>query len=80
MILREQKKTATELMASICSGDFIQSLKILANQEETINKIKEHFSNLVELFEIKSGLIEPIFISLAMHNASMGDWIINEFI
>jgi len=30
--------------------------------------------------EIKSSLIEPIFISIAEHNATMGDWIINEFI
>lgn len=30
--------------------------------------------------EIKAGLIEPIFISIATHNAVMGDWIIQEFI
>jgi hypothetical protein len=78
-ILLEQKKTATELMSQICSGDFSSSLKVIANEEETINKIKEHFSNLVKLVEIKSGLIEPILISIALHNAAMGDWIINEF-
>jgi hypothetical protein len=43
-------------------------------------KIKEHFTSLVELMELKAGLIEPIFISLATHNAAMGDWILQEFI
>jgi len=80
MILRDQKKTATEVMAQICSGDFSQSLKIIANQHDTVAKIKEHFTSLVQLMEIKAGLIEPIFISITMHNAAMGDWIINEFI
>jgi len=80
LILREQKKTATEAMAQICQGDFSQSLKIIANQYETVAKIKEHFTSLVQLMEIKAGLIEPIFISIATHNAQMGDWIINEFI
>jgi len=36
--------------------------------------------NLVGLVEIKAGLIEPIFVSLATHNAVMGDWLIHEFI
>jgi hypothetical protein len=47
---------------------------------ETTNKIKKHFANLVGLVEIKAGLIEPIFVSLATHNAIMGDWLIREFI
>lgn len=80
MILRDLKKTATEAMAQICSGDFSSSLKVIANQHETITKIKEHFVSLVQLMEIKAGLIEPILISIATHNAEMGDWIINQFI
>ena len=46
LILREQKKTATEVMAQICSGEFSADLSIIANQEQTINKIKEHFDML----------------------------------
>ena len=53
---------------------------MIANQAETTNKIKEHFGNLVALVEIKAGLIEPIFVALATHNAVMGDWLIREFI
>jgi len=80
VVLREQKKTATEIMAMICAGDFSHSLQVIANQLETTNKIKEHFPNLVALVEIKTGLIEPIFSALATHNAAMGDWLIREFI
>jgi len=80
VVLREQKKTATEIMAMICAGDFSHSLQVIANQVETTNKIKEHFPNLVALVEIKTGLIEPIFAALATHNAAMGDWLIREFI
>lgn len=46
LILQEQKKTATEVMAQICSGEFSSVLQVIANQEETINKIKEHFDML----------------------------------
>jgi len=53
---------------------------VIANQEETINKIKSQFNLLASLIEIKSELIEPTFISISTHNPEMGDWIINRLL
>ena len=79
-ILREQKKTALEVMSTICSGEFSSALEVIANQPETIEKIKSQFELLASLVGEKSAMIAPTFISIATHNAEMGDWIINKFI
>jgi hypothetical protein len=79
-IQREQKKTAMEVMSLICSGNFSSALKVIANQKETIEKIKSQFDHLATLVELKSVMIEPTFVSISTHNAEMGDWIIRRFI
>ena len=50
---------------------------MIANQTETIAKIKSHFDLLTSLSQ---EMIEPIFVSISTFNAEMGDWIINRFI
>jgi hypothetical protein len=67
-------------MSLICSGEFANVLKIIANQPETIQKIKNQFSLLASLVDDKSSMIEPTLVSIASHNAEMGDWIIQKFI
>ena len=79
-IQREQKKTAMEVMSLICSGNFSSALKVIANQKETIEKIKNQFDHLATLVELKSVMIDPTFVSISTHNAEMGDWIIKRFI
>ena len=76
-ILKEQKKAAISVMTQLCSGDFKQVLQVIANQAETIAKIKSHFELLTSLSQ---EMIEPIFVSISTFNAEMGDWIINRFI
>lgn len=61
----------------ICSGDFSSILKVISNQEKTIDKIKSSFSLLADLLNVKANLIEPTFIAISTHNTEMGDWIIN---
>jgi len=79
-IAKEQKKAALEVMSLICSGDFSSALQIVANQKETIEKIKSQFDLLTSLVELKSSMIEPTLVSISAHNAEMGDWIIKRFI
>lgn len=79
-IKQEQKKTALEVLSIICSGDFSTILKVIANQEQTIDKIKKSFSLLASLVSIKKNLIEPTFIAISTYNIEMGDWIINKFL
>jgi hypothetical protein len=43
-----------EIMSLICSGDFSSALKVIANQKETIEKIKSQFDLLTSLVELKS--------------------------
>jgi len=45
----EQKKTALEVMSLICAGNFSSALKVIANQDETIDKIKSQFDMFVSL-------------------------------
>jgi hypothetical protein len=45
-VLKLQKKSALEIMSIICSGDFASVLKVIANQKETIDKIKDQFDLL----------------------------------
>lgn len=77
---QEQKKTALEILSIICSGDFSSILKVIANQEKTIEKIKKSFNLLASLVNIKANLIEPTFIAISTYNTEMGDWIINQFL
>lgn len=79
-IKQEQKKTALEILSIICSGDFSSILKVIANQEKTIEKIKKSFNLLASLVNIRSNLIEPTFIAISTYNTEMGDWIINQFL
>lgn len=79
-IKQEQKKTALEVLSIICSGDFANILKVIANQEQTIEKMKKSFNLLASLVSIKQNLIEPTFIAISTYNTSMGDWIINQFL
>jgi hypothetical protein len=39
--VKEQKKAALQVMALICSGEFSSVLKVIANQDDTIEKIKQ---------------------------------------
>src|SRR3569833_12697 len=52
-IKQEQKKTALEVLSIICSGDFQQILKVIANQQKTIEKMKKSFNLLLSLVSIK---------------------------
>jgi hypothetical protein len=79
-IIKEQKKTALEVMSLICSSEFSNVLKVVANQEDTIQKIKSQFPLLASMVDDKSSMIEPTFVSIATHNAQMGDWIIQKLI
>lgn len=79
-IKQEQKKTALEVLSIICSGDFSSILKVIANQQQTIEKIKNSFNLLASLVSIKANLIEPTFIAISTYNTEMGDWIINQFL
>jgi hypothetical protein len=79
-IIKEQKKAALTVMSMICSGEFSNVLKVIANQAETIQKIKDQFQLLSSMVDDKQSMIEPTFISIATHNEEMGDWIIQKFI
>ena len=79
-IKQEQKKSALEVLSIICSGDFQQILKVIANQKQTIEKMKKSFSLLASLVSIKKNLIEPTFIAISSYNNEMGDWIISQFL
>lgn len=79
-IVKEQKKAALQVMSLICSGEFSSVLKVIANQHDTIEKIKQQFDLLASLVDEKSSMIEPTFVSIATHNSEMGDWIIKRFI
>jgi len=46
-VLKQQKKSALEIMSIICSGDFSSVMQVIANQEETIEKIKTEFDLLL---------------------------------
>lgn len=69
-----------EVMSLICSGEHSKALKVIANQSETIEKIKSQFDFLVSLVELKGQMVEPTFISISTYNAEMGDWIIQKFL
>ena len=65
------------MMSLVCQGEFSSALKVIANQRETIEKIKEQFDFLASLATKNASInIEPIFIKIATHNREMGDWII----
>ena len=56
-------------------------MKVIANQKETIEKIKEQFDFLANLATKNANIsIEPIFIKISSHNQEMGDWIIKQLI
>lgn len=80
IIKQEQKKTALEVLSIICSGDFSSILKVIANQQQTIEKMKKSFNQLASLVNVKQNLIEPTFIAISTYNTEMGDWIINQFL
>ena len=67
-------------MSLICSGEFSKVLKVIANQQEIVDKIMTNFDLLVSLTDEKSQMIEPTFVSLAPYNPEMGDWIIKKFL
>ena len=70
-----------EMMSLVCQGEFSSALKVIANQRETIEKIKEQFDFLASLATNNANIsIEPIFIKIATHNREMGDWIIRQLI
>ena len=66
-------------MSKICSGNYSSVLRVISNQEKTIEKIKSQFDLLATLSSSKSSLIEPTFIAIARYNASMGDWMVQKF-
>jgi hypothetical protein len=76
----EQKKTALEVLSKICSGNASSVLRVISNQQQTIDKIKSQFDLLASLVNIKSSLIEPTFITIAKYNRDMGDWMIRKFL
>ena len=80
LVVKGQKQTATNVMSLVCSGEFSSALKVIANQKETIDKIKEQFEFLAKLSQEKSSTIEPTFIKISTYNAEMGDWIIEQLI
>jgi hypothetical protein len=41
--LSKQKEVALEAMALICAGEYSSVLKVVANQQETIDMIKQLF-------------------------------------
>jgi hypothetical protein len=54
---------------------------VIANQKETIDKIKEQFDFLANLATKNSNIsIEPIFIKISTYNREMGHWIIKQLI
>jgi hypothetical protein len=79
-IRQDQKKTALEALSLICSGDFSSILKVIANQPDTVEKLKKSFNLLASLVSIKANLIEPTFIAISTYNTEMGDWIIDQFL
>ena len=80
MVVKGQKQTAMDVMSLVCSGEFSSALKVIANQRETIDKIKEQFDFLAKLSKQKSSTIEPTFIKISTYNAEMGDWIIQQLL
>ena len=69
LINKNQKKTAMEMMSYVCQGEFSSALKVIANQKETIDKIKEQFEFLANLATKNSNIsIEPIFIKISTYN------------
>lgn len=67
-------------MSLICSNEFADALTFIANQPETIERIKNQFDLLISLQEIKSEMIEPTLISISTHNQAMGDWIVERLL
>ena len=68
-------------MSLVCQGEFSSALKVISNQKETIDKIKEQFDFLANLATKNSSIsIEPIFIKISTYNREMGDWIISRLI
>ena len=69
------------MMSYVCQGEFSSALKVIANQKETIDKIKEQFEFLANLATKNSNIsIEPIFIKISTYNQEMGDWIIRRLL
>ena len=81
LVNKGQKKSAMEIMSFVCQGEFSSALKVLSNQKETIDKIKEQFDFLASLATKNANIsIEPIFIKISTYNKEMGDWIIKRLI
>lgn len=81
LVNRGQKKSAMEIMSFVCQGEFSSALKVISNQKETIDKIKEQFDFLASLATKNANIsIEPIFIKISTYNKEMGDWIIKRLI
>ena len=68
------------MLSKICSGNASSVLRVISNQQQTIDKIKSQFDLLASLVNIKSSLIEPTFITIAKYNKDMGDWMIRRFL
>lgn len=81
LVSKSQQKTAMEIMSLVCQGEFSSALKVISNQKETIDKIKEQFEFLANLATTNSSIsIEPIFIKISSYNKEMGNWIISKLL
>ena len=79
-ITETQEKYALQIISKLCNQQFTKTLEIIANDQNTISKVKSSFDTLSALLVQHEPWLTPIFLAIASHNSQMGDWIISRFL
>ena len=79
-LMEVQENSALQVISKLCNHQFTETLGILANEKNVINKIRSSFDNLASLLMPHESWLAPVFLAIASHNPEMGDWIINKFL
>jgi hypothetical protein len=75
-----QEASSLVNISRLCNNQFGDTLNVLANKPDVVNKIKGSFDGLTNLLVPHEGTLNPVILALASHNQELGDWIMGKFL
>ena len=64
----------------LCKPNYIKTLKVIANDQKIVTKIKDSFEILSKLLSKNSWWLSPVFLAISKYNKELGDWMIIHFL
>ncbi len=74
-----KKDSALHVLGQLCNPNYSDTLKILANKKDVVEKFKSSFEILSGILVTQENWLSPVFLAIAGNNTDMGNWLLDNF-